>query len=96
MHRRRKNNSNKQSVSHSHLAHIVDRLCTRIDDQSLTLAARIDEIHRRIILLNSSLAEITSLLKKPAFLKAEHENNISENNSVRVAEADVIQIGGIG
>lgn len=61
---RRRNRANQRTVSLAHLSSIVDRLGSRIDHQSLMLASRLDEITRRIDLVDLSQSEITLLLRR--------------------------------
>lgn len=55
----RKTRRNNRVITATHLSNVVDRLCCRIDDQGLILAARLDQIQRRIDLLDLAISDIT-------------------------------------
>lgn len=64
----KRNSDNRKKgnfVSNPHMSHIVDRLCSRLDHQSLSLGSRLDKIQRLVALLDLTISDIASMLKKP-------------------------------
>lgn len=63
---RRKNRTrtDERTVTVTHLSEVVDRLRDKIDYQSVALASRLDEITRRIGLVDLTQSEINRLLRK--------------------------------
>lgn len=55
---RRKSRRNDRPITAPHLTNVVDRLCCRIDNQSMILVSRLDEILRRIDLLDLAVSGI--------------------------------------
>lgn len=63
--RKHQDSQNRGTTLPSHLSNFVDRIGCRLDQQSVILASRLDEITRRIDLLDLSQWKVVLLLRKP-------------------------------